>query len=420
VQPELADVVGVFRQRLYLPDPSPLLTVLGTIAANRLDGDPVWLMLVGPPGSGKSELLQATGGLPDVHPTATLTEAALLSGTPKRETDDRSTGGLLRLIDKFGIIICKDFGSVLSMHRDARAQVLAALREVYDGSWTRHVGTDGGKTLSWTGRVGLIAGVTPTVDRHHGVMASMGERFAFLRMPEVDASEQARRALAHAGHEHEMRTELSTVVRRFFDRPQTVPGPLEPKWTDKLISLSTLVVRCRSSVERDGYTREIELVPESEAPTRLVIVLARLFAGLESIGIPNEQAWPVVVQVGLDSIPALRRRVMEVLVDGEETVTSKVAERTDYPLRTTERSLEDLTAHGIAARHANGQGKATSWTMTDWARERYLAALTTSPETSQSMNGRTSPETSGALFNHLHTFQDDKSGEVALAEADAL
>ena len=30
----------------------------------------------------------------------------------------------------------QDFGSVLSMHREARAAVLAALREVYDGSWT--------------------------------------------------------------------------------------------------------------------------------------------------------------------------------------------------------------------------------------------------------------------------------------------
>ncbi|MEJ7696241.1 MAG: hypothetical protein WKF78_06395 [Candidatus Limnocylindrales bacterium] len=34
----------------------------------------------------RRELLDPLAGLPDVHPTATLTEAALLSGTPKRET----------------------------------------------------------------------------------------------------------------------------------------------------------------------------------------------------------------------------------------------------------------------------------------------------------------------------------------------
>ena len=161
----------------------------------------MWLLVVGPPGGGKSEQLQGAAGLPDVHPAATITEAALLSGSPKREHAEGAKGGLLRQIGDFGIILCKDFGSVLSMHRDGRAQVLAALREVYDGSWTRHVGTDGGKTLHWEGKVGLIAGVTPTIDRHHAVMGAMGERFILFRLPEVDADEQARRALEHAGRE---------------------------------------------------------------------------------------------------------------------------------------------------------------------------------------------------------------------------
>src|SRR5437870_3226215 len=77
------DVVEAFSRWLYLPDTDPLLAVLATVAANKLEGDPVWLLLVGPPGSGKSELLTPLAHLPDVHPTATLTEAALLSGTPK-------------------------------------------------------------------------------------------------------------------------------------------------------------------------------------------------------------------------------------------------------------------------------------------------------------------------------------------------
>ena len=157
----LGDVVVTFSRWLHIPDPSPLCAVLGTVAANRLEGDAVWLLLVGPPGGGKSELLTALSSLPDVHAAATLTEASLLSGTPKREHDKAAKGGLLRTIGDFGIIVAKDFGSVLSMNRDARSALLAALREVYDGSWTRHVGTDGGKTLSWAGKVRLVGGCTP-------------------------------------------------------------------------------------------------------------------------------------------------------------------------------------------------------------------------------------------------------------------
>jgi hypothetical protein len=228
----LEDCVATFRKWLHMPDSAALLVTLATVAANRAPGDPVWLLLIGPPGGGKTENLAPLVRLPDCHMAATLTEAALLSGTPKREAKD-AKGGPLREIGDFGIIVAKDFGSVLSMHRDARAAVLAALREVYDGSWTRHVGTDGGRTLAWSGKIGLIAACTPVIDSQHAVIGSMGERFVFFRLPATDADAQARRALAHVGHESAMRAALATAMERALaivdpDRlvaPATRPRP---------------------------------------------------------------------------------------------------------------------------------------------------------------------------------------------------
>jgi energy-coupling factor transporter ATP-binding protein EcfA2 len=348
---ELEDLIGTFRRWLHLPDPAAVLVVLGTVAANRLEGDPVWTLLVGPPGGGKSELLVSLAGLHDVHPTATLTEAALLSGTSKRERDADAKGGLLRAIGDFGIVLCKDFGSVLSMNRDARAQVIAALREVYDGSWTRHVGTDGGRTLHWTGKIGLVAGRTPTIDRHHAVMGAMGERFALFRLPDVDSDEQAARALSHAGREANMRRELSDAVTNLLDRPLPLPRPLDETERDRLITLTTFAVRARSAVERDGYSREIELIPDPEAPTRLIIVLERLLAGIDIIGADRTEAWRIVTKVALDSIPATRRAVIDLLAHADDEVeTPKVAEELGYPTATAKRALEDVTAHGIARR----------------------------------------------------------------------
>lgn len=381
----LDDTVAVFRRWLHLPEPEALLAVLGAVAANRLPGDPVWLLLVGSPASGKSEILQSIGSLADVYPAATLTEAGLLSGTPKREKDKGATGGLLKTIGDYGIILAKDFGSVLSLHHDSRAQVLAALREVYDGSWTRVLGSDGGKTLHWEGKVGLIAGCTPTIDRHSAVMGAMGERFVLLRLPGADAHEQAAMSLKHASLGEQMRSELGSAVTALFDGQTAQPAERSEQDKQRLVNLAVLVVRCRSAVERDGYSREIELIPEPEAPARLVIVLDHLLAGLLSLGADPDTAWKVVQTAALDSIPALRRTVMERLVEtGTEQTTANVAEAVGYPKQTTERTLEDLVAHGVVLAHRHGQGKATQWQISDWTAQNHAAA--TSSEKARSVS----------------------------------
>ncbi len=324
--------------------------------------------------AGKTEVLNALAGLSDVHPAATLTEAALLSGTPKKDHASGAKGGLLREIGDFGIIVAKDFGSVLSMNRDARASVLAALREVYDGSWTRHVGTDGGRTLSWSGKVGLIAGCTPVIDSHHAVIGSMGERFTFYRLPATDADAQVRRALAHVGCEATMRGALAAAVESVLldvDSGELVK-PADDATTDRLVKIATLAVRCRSEVERDSYSREVTLIPEAEAPARLALVLLRLLNALRAIGLDAGDAWRLVIRCALDSMPAIRRSVLEDLLrQTGPASTTEVAERVAYPTTTTRRALEDLAAHGIAERQAQGQGRADLWQVTAWARGRW-------------------------------------------------
>lgn len=382
VHQRLNRVLETYKKWLYIPDDVALLTVLAVVAANLRLGDPVWLLVIAPPGGGKTEVLQGLGSLPYVHPAATLTEPALLSGTSVKERAAGAKGGLLRQIGGFGIILCKDFGSVLSMHRDARGQVLAALREVYDGSWTRHVGTSGGQSLHWQGKVGFVAGCTPTIDRHHAVMGAMGERFILLRLPELDGDEQARMALAHAGREREMRAEMTDAIAGLYgDQPDAKAlapaGDLTDTDRERLMSLATLVVHCRSAVERDSYTREIELVPGTEAPSRLVVVLSRLLLGLDAIGVPRERGWQVLTRTALDSMPALRRAVLEHLYQRQHEAPSTTAIATDvrYPTQTTRRALEDLHAHTVVTRTTQGQGQADLWTLEPWTRARYNAAL---------------------------------------------
>lgn len=367
----LEQTIKVFRKWLHMPDPSPLLATAGCIAANRIAGDPVWLLVVGPPGGGKSELIQSFTGLPHIHPASTLTEASLLSGTPKRELTDDSKGGLLRTIGDFGILVLKDFTSVLSMQRDERAKTLSALREVYDGAWTRHVGADGGRTLHWEGRIGMLAGVTPTIDRHHSVMAAMGERFIFFRLPQLDAAAIGKRSIAHAGHETLMRMELQEASHALLADSLPTPREISDEEVNRLISLARLVVRGRSAVERDSYSREIELITEPEVPTRITVALKRMLGGIEAIGCDSETAWSVVVKIALDSMPQLRRQLLEKLEpDADGIETAVIAEMLQYPTTTARRGLEDLQVYGLVEKVSQGKGKADIWLLSDFSRDR--------------------------------------------------
>jgi hypothetical protein len=230
-----------------------------------------------------------------VHPAAKVTEAALLSGTPARDRDKAAKGGLLRHIGDFGIMLIKDFTSVLAQNRDTRAEALAALREVFDGRWDRPVGTGGGIVLSWSGKCGLIGGCTPTIDRHHAVMGTLGERFLFYRVTVEDPDDQASRRLGSRRHETDMRRELHAAVAGVLAGVDTdadiATDPDEDRW---LVSLAVWTAKARTPVERDGYSREVVVMPESEGPARIVTQLGAMRNGLAAIGAPLHERWAIL------------------------------------------------------------------------------------------------------------------------------
>lgn len=409
----IGEVVATFQKWLYLGDTGPVLVVLATIAANLMPGDPLWLMLVGASSGGKTEILNASSRLAHVHLAATLTEAALLSGTPKRDKAKTAKGGLLREIGAFGILLLKDFTSILSMKHEARAALLAALREIFDGSWSRHVGADGGRELAWEGKLGLVACCTTTIDTYHAVTAAMGERFLLYRLPEIEPQEQARRALKNAGHERDLRQDLMTAVGGLFagiEIPDELPE-IPDDDNEQLIALATLAARARSAVERDGRTRDIELIPDPEAPARLAQALRRLYSGLRLIGVLPGQTWDLVFKVGLDCMPKLRRSVFQYLIDHPGwSSTTAVATDVGYPTQTARRSLEDLAVHHLVLRKVGGKGKPDSWQLSDLAKRWYSGAGGTVPENSPTTMGDSTPDRQPTLLESEQCIEEEFSG----------
>ncbi|MBV9469104.1 MAG: hypothetical protein JOZ57_07645, partial [Abitibacteriaceae bacterium] len=376
----LKEVEAVFDKYLVMPDHETLYATLGTVAANywaqENGGEATWLALVAPPASGKTEHITALAQLPHTYMAAELSVAALLSGTPRRDKAKDAHGGLLNQIGSFGILLLKDFTTILSMKFEKRAELLAALREIYDGSWTRYIGTDGGRTLSWEGKLGVIVGVTEAIDTHHAVINTMGERFLFFRLPSVDEGLQNRRvekALCNIEREPSMRAELAEAVASLFNGIEWSHEvhTLDSQERRKLADLASLAARCRSAVERDSYTRDITNIPDAETPTRIAQQLSKLFVGILIIGVPKSSAWQVLLKIAQDSMPKARLRVFRHLAQyAEPCTTSAVAAALNIPLMNASRALEELNVHGVVS-HQKPSKSENHWQLTTWARGCY-------------------------------------------------
>jgi hypothetical protein len=378
---EIAELVETFRQYLYLPDPGPVEVVVATVVANRLPGDPVWLLLVGPPASGKTEVLNSLSELPGVIFVSNFTRAGLLSGS----TDPRSTGGLLAQIGQEGVLCLKDFTSVLSESADLRQKLLGDLREIYDGLWVRDLGN---RKLWWQGKAGLVGAVTETIDRHSALIGSMGERLLFYRLPALDDDgrlAQGRAALANVGRQDAMRHDLSAAVARYFEE-LALPSeavPLDGPVADFLVPLADLATRCRSVVERDARDRAVELVPQDEALGRLQAQLGQLVRAFAVMGLGDEGT-RTLVEVALGSMPKLRRQVVETLASlpvGIGRQTAWFADVLGFPTAPVGRALEDLAAHSVCQRDTSA--RVHIWSPTEWLRTRWAElglAVTEVPE----------------------------------------
>ncbi len=403
----LAQVEQVYAKWLGDHDLVPLRTVLAAVTANLIMGsnEPVWIMVVGGSGFGKTETIAPLSALPLVHMASSISsEGALLSATPKRDTTKGATGGMLAQIGSRGLLVLKDFTTILSMNRDARAQIIAAFREIADGRWERSVGTDGGRKLVWEGKIGVVAAATAAIDNAHTVLSEMGSRFTFVRMGEdEEGTEIAKRALANVGHETQMRKELSDAYRGLLEYGQLQPAlEINDAIRDAFIATANLTSLARSPVTRD-LRGQIEHIGDREAPTRMVKVIMQIWRGCGVIGMTIPQAWEVIWRLSIGSIPKLRRRSLQILLQEAARpsqqppelayqgldrpagkgwlMTAEVANRLGQPVQTVLRSLQDMAAHGLVQQwqkpRVAGEEKSSTlpyhWRLSDqgrkWARQ---------------------------------------------------
>ncbi len=361
----LAHVHTVFRRWLgdeY--DLAALDIVLAAAAVEKLGGDPVWLLVISGSGNAKTETVGSLVGS-GAYITSTITsEGALLSATSGKEKAKDAHGGLLRKVGGRGVIVIKDFTSIISMNRDLRTTVLGALREVYDGRWERNVGTDGGRTLTWEGRIVLIGATTTAYDSAHAVVSAMGDRFALVRMDSTAGRLTAgRQALANVNHEAQMRSDLSGSVAELMRAIMPERAEIDDDVMDVLLQAADLVTLSRTAVETDFRGEPLE-AHAPEMPTRYAKQLGQIVRGSLAIGMTKEQAIRAALRVARDSVPPFRLACLEYVLANPGSSSRSVAKGIGKPGTSTDRTLQALNAIGLIEKE-DAPGHAWSWHLTD-------------------------------------------------------
>lgn len=381
--PRLAEAVSTYQRYLHLPDPSVLLTIWGTVAANRLPGDPLWMFVIGPSSSGKTEMLSPlASAVPETRFVDQFTPASLLTSTA-----GGNIGGLLTSFEPtedrglYGIVVSRDFSTMLDGGGDDRiAERFAILRCLFDGMYSRELGTAGGTSLTWAGKCGFVAAVTDAVDRAAERMAPLGQRFLMVRLAAVDRPEIARLQRArrrNAGREVEMRAALSDATAALFESMELPAAPEAPADPDRLDALGRFVTVARSPVMRDWRDVAVLHVGQAERPMRLGGELFALYAGLRAVGVAPPEAETITVRAGFDSVPPERLAVFEALDPGGAVTTEDAAGLAGLVPDVAERALTDLAAHGLVDR-----GGDLTWLPAPEALADYRWAATGEPDLS--------------------------------------
>lgn len=351
----LDEVKTIVEHFLLLPDGGLVVEILlAAVVANRMHGDPLWLFLVNPPSGVKTELIRALNDVDAVYPLSNLTAQTFASGYESKKTEP----SLLLKLDR-RILTLKNFTTVLTMHRDKRGEILAQLREIYDGHYRKEFGN--GKVVDWTGKVGLIAGVTQVIDTYSSVSQALGERFMAYRIRSEDGAKVAQRAVDNQGQEQEMRQALRGAVAGFLrDVAVEQSVSLRSALVTKIAHLATFCATARSAVIRD-WKGEIEYIPEPEGPARLakqLAIFSKALALVRGKSDVTEAEYVVLYRLAEDTLPRHKHTALAALI--------QVAECTRYPTDTVRRYLQDLSAMQLLTRTPGGEGKADLWQLSEY------------------------------------------------------
>lgn len=327
-----------------------IIVSLATALSIRIPGDPVWMFVVGPPGSGKTLLLSTLHGSEGCWFESSLSPHALVSGFRTEDGSDPSI--IVQATGK--CLVLKDYTEVKAQPITVQEEIYGVLRGAFDGYVKRTYGN--GITREYSDcHFSMLAGVTHII--HGDSRASLGERFLkfeFIREG-YDPGVHIRTAISGMDRLVDNELKLKEAVKSFFHQFHDGIGkvPTVPAWTiDRIVALTQIIAYLRVTVDR-GRMGDLNYRPIPEMGTRLAKQLIKLgqsialVLGKKTI---DKQIYTLMEQCAFDTATGFHLDIIRALMTNGQAVEKELAITSRMSDSGLKRKLDDLLEVGAVER----------------------------------------------------------------------
>lgn len=347
-----------------LPNSSISLKLALAVAASANYTNPamLWLLLVGVPSSGKTDLVRLLKDAPTTYSLDNLTLNALISG--ERQTEKEKVHDLLPLLDKKCLIV-KDWTSIFSLDEKMTKKILGDLVGCYDREFSKFSSRRG--NISYKSEFSQLGCVTPaTLNRHSTYMNMVGPRFLCYSMPvKTEAQQDTSFDNIFSGKdrpaiEKEARSYVSTYLNQIIQKEPDIEK-LNPKSTQYL-KLASLLMACARGIvllqaatfiddsgKSSAYYDVLDV--QVEEPWRAVqqlIALSKYLAYVQGKNSVGEEELAIIKEVVISSMPQDRSMALRMIKENNGQVTAKqLSDVSEKSIKTSRRLLDELTALGV-------------------------------------------------------------------------
>jgi len=157
-----------------------------------------------------------------------------------------------------------------------------------------------------------------------------------------------------------MRRDLAGAVNGVINGMDLTDTTLTEEETDIVLAAADLVTLARTGVEYD-YRGDVIDAHAPEMPTRFAKELTQIIRGAVAIGMERHEAFRLAIRGARDSMPPLRRKVIDDLAANPGSTTSDVRRRVNKPWHTVDRQMQALHMLGVLDVAEEAYGEKTRW-----------------------------------------------------------